>query len=378
LFRPSFLFLISLGSAILLLWYGDQSSVFWAATEIYSYSMSNNFYLYFFLFVGFIYFSALAGEGFGKNRQIEIRNYSIDEKAIKKLSAISFFMFILIFLLRTYYTKDVNFFAIIQGQATSEDVEKALENSPFGINGLALLFSYFYLILWQHSALFKYKNKYLKYGLFLAFFVFISQGKVQGLLYFFACYISQKKFSIEMIKRLILGLGVILSIFFTSRILRNQDQDLSLESELFLIFVFGNYLGAPIINSDFIFNNFQYNFSDLFYSQLIPKKLNIFDLSSTSFLPDPTSPIGVFGSSLVFGSILFSLSYAMIVGYLSGLCYRISKNNPVANIFLPFLFVACLFSMMYNHFANLTFFWIPLLLCWLVVRFTTKKLVGSN
>lgn len=336
--------------------------------------MNKDFYSFYLLFVGFICFSSLVGEGLGKSKQFKVQNYSLDFKVVKKISVISFFLFVFIFLLRTYFTREVNFFAIIQGQATSEDIEKALENSPFGINGLALLFSYFFLILWQHSALFNYQNKYLKYGLFLAFFVFISQGKVQGLLYFFACYISQKRFTTGYIKRLLLGLVVVLVIFFVSRILRNQDQNLAFESQLFFIFVLGSYLGAPIINSDYIFSNSEFNFNGLFFSHLLPKKFDFFDLSSSAYLPDPTSPFGVCGSSLAFGSITFSLFYAVIVGFFSGYCYRASKINPVANIFLPFLFVACFFSMMYNHFANLTFFWIPLLLCWFLVRLTTIKI----
>ena len=102
-------------------------------------------------------------------------------------------------------------------------------------------------------------------------------------------------------------------------------------------------------------------------SHLVPQKLLPSTLKDAMVsFPDPTSPLGLIGSMYAAYSLVGVALGCLFAGFLASRLAPGDGGNPVKTLFLPFLLVASGFSIMYHHFFNLNFFWMPLFMAWFV------------
>lgn len=247
-----------------------------------------------------------------------------------------------------------------RGMVTPKDVEEAIQASPMGVHGISLLVAYAAVMVWHAARLSGHSSPWVVLCFILSAIFFLSQGKAQGLMYLAAAYLLEPRRPRELVARVLFAILAISLIFLATRVARNQDGDLSLNFETLLLLALGLYFGSPLVNTSYILHNgLQVGNASAFVSHLIPEKLlarsDLFEQ-----LPDPTSPLGLVGAGLVLGGGLQMLVFCVVVGGFTFYLGRLLRVSAAVRLFFPFLVVACMFSMMYNHFANLTFFWIPL------------------
>jgi len=273
-----------------------------------------------------------------------------------------------------YYLGSANLYNLYLGGATPQDVEIAIENSPFGLHGIAMLVAFCGIIIWHFNRLIK-NNEFNNKLLFLVLCIyFLSYGKAQGFVYLAISYILEPSSLKSTLKKVSCAALIIACIFLTTRILRNQGSDFNFSIEWLLRIMLGPYFGSPIVNTYYAYSESMWEYGwPIFFISMIPSKLiNI--KSYLADLPDPTSPLGITGAALLFGGPYFVFIYTVLVTCLSVYMFNKSKLIFSFRLFLPFLMVSCIFSMMYNHFMNLTFFWIPLLFCYII----SKRYVHLN
>lgn len=302
--------------------------------------------------------------------------YQVDLARLDRLSLGAIALTLPLFAATQVSLGSANLLNLWTGQATALDVEEAIKTSPLGIHGLALIAAYGALLIWHAHRLAQHSTMKCKLSLLLATLIFLSQGKAQGVVYLGAAFVLQPQFRKGAGLKFAAIILAILAIFLLTRVARNQDQDLQIGLDLMLLFVFGFYFGSPVANTSYLIegDTVPVHLSS-FFSFLLPQKLLPAD-DITASLPDPTSPFGVVGSGVLLGGIPQALVYCFLVGFIAAFLYRQGQRHLSIRLFQPFLLVACLFAMMYNHFMNLTFFWIPLVLAFFVSQpFRRKKIV---
>jgi hypothetical protein len=283
---------------------------------------------------------------------------------------------------------DANLFNLWAGKATPLDVENALADSPFGLHGVGLLVAFSTLIVWHHQRLAGRRSRLSNITLLLALAIFISQGKAQGFVYFGACILLQQTSFRSFVRTGFIGTAAILLIFFVTRIARNQTSAdfgaatfADFDAAIFLLssLLLGFYFGSPVANSAHIFGiGGSTTYWNDFLAHIVPTKIGDTTNSIVQSLPDPTSPSGLIGSALLLGGPFQALMWLVAVGLIAGFLYRRSKISAAALVFMPFAVVSCGLSMMYDHFANLAFFWIPLLLSILICSFVNGRPRSTN
>ena len=289
---------------------------------------------------------------------------------VDKLNLIAFILF-MIMLISTVIAQlmmgDTNFIYILLGKVNTYSIHEHIRKSFLGVEGIPIMTAYFIVILWYCYKLLNLKiNKWLKFGLILAIFQFVSIAEAGGLLYFIFAYILQAKANYKIWSRLLLSFVLLMIIFMATRIIRNPGSHILFTLHYFSIFVFGAYLGSPVVNTAYLFaNNYIGNFAH-FFDNMIPRKLIDLKSNLQKQLPDPTSPEGLVGLAFMAGGSIFLICYSFIVGLLVSWFYIMSRKFFAFEIFLPFILVTVAFSMMYNNFLNLDFFWMPLLFSFIV------------
>jgi hypothetical protein len=271
-----------------------------------------------------------------------------------------------------YSLGNANLINLWIGQATAQDVEIALSQSPLGLHSAMLVVAFSAMILWHHEVLAERGNRLTTVAILLVAVVFLSHGKAQGLVYLAACMLLQQRTRRKALVVLaVTGVGVLI-VFFVTRLARNQDiGELETSLSLLATFVLGLYMGSPLANSSYIYDDVNSpQWGDFFY-HVIPKKLGVGTDSINYFLPDPTSPSGLVGSGLLLGGPVQAILWLCIVGLVAGFIFNRSKVSASALLFMPFVVVSCGLGMMYDHFINLTFFWMPALISLAIVRYTS-------
>lgn len=257
---------------------------------------------------------------------------------------------------------DANLYQIYSGNLTALEIEEAIVASPPGVHGLALVAGFAALLVWVFCRLTGAANWLAALSLMVACLQFLAKGKAQGLLYVLAAYLLVSKGAFPLV-RLVIATTTLAAIFVATRFIRNVDQAYSLSTELLQTIVFGVYFGSPIANTNYIQGHLA-DFGEPYflYSHSVPPRLLDKPQTLIDVMPDPTSPAGVVGASLASSGLMAVLIYSCAIGLVAGFVYNRAKYSVAHRAFLPFLFVTNCFAVMYNHYANLTFFWVPLAL----------------
>ena len=291
-------------------------------------------------------------------------NNTINSEKLMLLVNLNIVLQLFFIFLAQFFLREANLFNLLTGSTNASDVEIALRNSPFGLNGILLIISIGGAILWYLCNLCKlHRSVHAKLLIAVTIFSFISQCKVQGLLIIIAMIITKQKNLVSVIKKFLILTIFFISIFFVTRLVRNQGGDFTLSYESFILMAFGLYMGAPFVNTSFILEHELWFFSSLeFFRYLIPQKL-ILNSYYPINLPDPSSPFGLFGHGLFLGSRGALYFYSFILGFFVSYIWVKSESSLAMKLFVPFLFVACTFSFLYDHFMNFMFFWVPFFGC---------------
>ena len=327
------------------------------------------------LTLGFISYERLT-----KNNSFFVvkNNPFIDQLKLEKLVKLNS-MLLLIFLIITQFNLGKsNIFYLWAGLVRGPDVEIAIHNSFPGVHGLLLLLIFTSLILWSACFIAGSKNKaWIFVMLTLSILSAISQGKVQLLFYFGVFYLCQQRSFYRLFLRSISCFLVILILFFISRLLRNQGLGFDGSIDTFLFFAVGLYLGSPFINSAYILQQHALMMNSMaeFFRHLIPIRL-LGSHDWANVLPDASSPNGFIGNGLLLGGPFWLYVYCFLVGLFLNYLYTQSIHNLSMKLFYPFLITACLLSFSYDHFMNLMFFWIPMLMSFFVVKLITSKRIA--
>ncbi len=269
-----------------------------------------------------------------------------------------------------YFMGAANIAEIIRGNVSAQDIEEVLRGSPLGVHGLKLVAGFYAVVLCRACYIADLKGWRVVLLHMQAIFIFLSSAKIGGMLFWVASLLSLGQVNWKSALRILFASLAIVFLFVVTRILRNPGMELTDLVGFVANFIFGLYLGSPVVNSNFLLVNPEYSGSIVFlFSHLLPHKIlpvTLLDLMKA--FPDPTSPLGIVGAAFGF------LSYAgvMLVGIFCGFLTRrlepTSERDIAKILFFPFLVVACAFSVMYQHFFNLTFFWIPLIMSIYVSR----------
>lgn len=369
-FNPLLLFLFAiLGDAIFELYFHNQywSPFSYSPTAIYNGSV---IILYVESFIaislGFL-FSYISYDIVRIKKACDEKKFTV---RIDRLNLIAFVLFVILLLnliISQLALGNSNFINILHGKVSALLIHKKIKKAYFGNQGISLITAYCIVILWYSYKRLNLKvNKWLKAGVILALFQFISISEAQGFLYFFSAYIMQKKADYKTWIKILLSFIIILIVFIITRIIRNPGHNIMFNFHNIILFIFGPYLGSPVANTTYIFiNHYRGNFLNLF-ANMIPHKLANLKSNLQQRLPDPMSPEGLVGAAFMFGGAIFLFYYSLFIGVLVSWFYIMSRKFFSFEIFLPFLLVTVAFCMMYNNFLNLNFFWIPLLFSFIV------------
>lgn len=303
---------------------------------------------------------------------------SLDQFKLIKLIKLNS-IFLVIFLIITQVSLGHSWiYNLWSGVVRGPDVENAITDSIFGIHSILLILIFTSLILWTANFRLGLKNnRWLELMLVIAFISSLSQGKIQILFYFAVTYLFQQKES-KLIKKIFILALTILIIFFITRLLRNQGTNLVAGFDTFLLFVVGIYLGSPIVNAAYILEHHALT-NDLiieFFKYMLPSRLYNETIFHSHFI-DVTSPAGFIGHGLMLGSPFGLCLYSFLTGILIRHLAVKSSNNLTCYLFYPFLITSCLLVFLYDHFLNLVFFYIPMMLCYLVAKHLKIK-VNTN
>ncbi|HIV70869.1 MAG TPA: hypothetical protein H9903_08075, partial [Candidatus Aquabacterium excrementipullorum] len=274
-----------------------------------------------------------------------------------------------IILVSQYFMGSAGVLGIMSGTVTAQDIEAALDASPFGVHGVKLLCGYLSIIM--HRAAHPLKDaRGLKAVLVLqALFIFLSSAKMGGMLFFVASLLTleQGKNMATLLKGVVAAL-VLMAIFVITRLIRNPDMQIADVGAFLMTFVLGLYFGSPVVNTNYVMNHPEAGGKIIFLiSHLVPQKLLPSTLKDAMVsFPDPTSPLGLIGATYAAYSFVGVAFGCMFAGFLVARLAPGHDKNPVKDLFLPFLLVASGFAIMYHHFFNLNFFWMPLLMAWAV------------
>ena len=294
-----------------------------------------------------------------------------------RLNLISLALFIIILaslIINQLLLGRANFINILLGKVSTYTIHEHIKKGFFGIEGVPIIIAYFIVILWySYRSLNLNSSKWLKFGIILALFEFVSIAEAQGLLYFIFAYILQAKNNYKMLSKLLLSFAVLLIVFMVTRIIRNPSHHIEFNLHYFSVFVFGAYLGSPIVNTTYVFANHLKTDLAPFFTNIIPHKLINLKSNLQKQMPDETSPEGLVGFAFMAGGSVFLFYYSFIIGLLVSWFYILSQKFFEFEIFLPFLLVTVAFSMMYINFLNLDFFWLPLLFSFIIKWITVKS-----
>lgn len=307
------------------------------------------------------------------------RDVPINLRRLQGISKVIFLLQIALTAATQIALGSANIVNLWSGAATPQDVEAALKNSPFGINGLAIIVSYLAIMVWHTSRLLHFNCRWTIPLLVAACIHLLSQGKAQGVIYVAAAYLCEPR---EIRSALLNILAIVLMvgfIFLVTRIARNSESDMIAGVELFLQLALGLYFGSPVANTSYaLAHGLDVNNISAFLPHLVPQKLLPDNSNFTSQLPDPTSPFGMVGYALFLGNPVLFVLYFILCGYFSQDIRNRSSYELSSRIFLPFLLVSCAFAMMYNHFANTVFFWIPFFMAKVLARAITLRRPSSG
>lgn len=267
-----------------------------------------------------------------------------------------------IILISQYYMRDANFIQIMAGNVSAQEIEEVLRGSPIGVHGVKLLAGFYAVLLHRACKLGEVTGWKIVVLHLQAVFIFLSSAKIGGMLFWVASLLSLSGSSWKSLIRVVIGALLIVLLFVGTRILRNPGMEMAAIWEFLFAFMFGLYMGSPVVNTNFILLNPEFSGSFVFLlSHFIPQKLlpvTLLDLMKS--FPDPTSPLGVVGAAFGFLSYFGVAMVGVFCGFLARKLQPQGLGDIARIIFLPFLIVSCAFAVMYHHFFNLTFFWIPL------------------
>jgi len=325
-----------------------------------------------FLTLGFSVYKTIDSKiGFSTFSKLD---YIDERKLIKliKLDSIALFVFLIITQLSLGKS---SLFYLWSGSVRGPDVELAIQNSFPGVHGVLLVLIFTSLILWSAWFIAGIENK--KWiVIMLAFCILssLSQGKIQLLFYFSVFYLCQQRSFYSLFLRSIVCFLSVLIFFFITRLLRNQGAGYDESVDTFLLFIVGLYLGSPFLNTSYILQHkaLMMNSVAEFFRHLLPSRF-IVNNNWALVLTDVSSPNGFIGNGLLLGGPFWLYGYCFLVGLFVHYLYTRSINNLTIKLFYPFLITTCLLSFLYDHFMNLMFFWVPMLISFCVVRLITLK-----
>lgn len=276
----------------------------------------------------------------------------------------------LIIAVSQYFMGAANIGEIIRGNVSAQDIEEVLRGSPFGIHGLKLIAGFYAVVLCRACYIADLKGWRVVLLHLQAVFIFLSSAKIGGMLFWVASLLSLGQVNWKSALRFFFASLVIVFLFVVTRILRNPGMELTDLVGFVTNFIFGLYLGSPVVNANFLLVNPEYSGSVVFlFSHLLPHKvLPVTLLDLMKAFPDPTSPLGIVGAAFGFLSYAGVMFVGVFCGFLTRRLEPKTERDVAKILFFPFLVVACAFSVMYQHFFNLTFFWIPLVMSSYVSR----------
>jgi hypothetical protein len=303
--------------------------------------------------------------------------YQLKAEDIRRDLRILILLNFFVIIVSQYFMGAAGVLGIISGAVTAQDIEAALDASPFGIHGVKLLCGYFSIVM--HRASYSLKDaRLLKTILIIeSLFIFLSSAKMGGMLFFFASLLTleQGKSAKVMLKGLVAAV-VLLGVFLVTRLARNPDMQVGDIGAFLMTFVLGLYFGSPVVNTNYVMAHPEVGGKIIFLiSHLVPQKLLPSTLKDAMVsFPDPTSPLGLIGSMYAAYSLVGVALGCLFAGFLASRLAPGDGGNPIKTLFLPFLLVASGFSIMYHHFFNLNFFWMPLFMAWFVsLRYFRKS-----
>jgi hypothetical protein len=299
--------------------------------------------------------------------------FRLNERRFNALAQVLFFANVISFVASQLAMGDAHIFNLFAGGIMAIEIQDAIKESPFGVHGLSLLVGYFAVAFWGIQLSLNQKNRWVTASILIATLKCVAYATAQGLLYILFCYLALFQRAIP-IRKAIFGAVAILGIFLVTRIMRNPDQTFDFGYDLIISFVFGLYFGSPVSNTSYVFQ-YPDAFSNLLllFTQLLPHKLVPVPDEIIGRLPDISSPLGLVGTAFASGGYLILIPYCALVGYGVGWLTRKARIKFEYLVFSPFLFVACAFSMMYNHFLSLNSFWLPLLFCILICKLCRNR-----
>ncbi len=298
----------------------------------------------------------------------------IDQSKLIKLIKLTSILLVIFLIITQLSLGHAWLYNLWTGVVRAPDLEDAIRKSIFGVHSFLLIITFTSLILWMAYFRLGLKiNRWLFFMLLMALLSSISQGKIQFLFYFFITYLLQQNESKVIRKTIISGI-LILIIFFITRLLRNQGVGLSPNLDTFLLFVVGLYLGSPFVNTTYILEN-QAGTIDLiieFFKHMLPSRFYAETNIHSNFI-DITSPAGFLGNGLLLGSSFGVYLYCFLVGiFISHLAVK-SLDSLTFYLFYPILITSCVLVFLYDHFTNLAFFYIPMIICYLVSKYIALK-----
>lgn len=273
---------------------------------------------------------------------------------------------------------------ILTGQNIST-INLAQRDSGFGTFGLQVVLLYTLIVFIQplvYKILNKSADKTVKVMvivcLFLIAFVSMYSGKRQYIfisllsivsyLYYFNMLNGSKKNISKKVKKIIFKYGMFGTGVFVSLGIIRSGLEFSIVNTFYPIL---NYLSLPFMNLSNIIkfhgvNNYKYSFKG--FIDIITFGLpSIFRTGNNSLydmpLIEPTSPSTVYGSVYWHFGLPGSIIYMFILGMAFGYIYKKLKSGNVKYIAIYSFSVWPLLTIfMYNHFLNMMYFMIPILI----------------
>lgn len=321
-----------------------------------------------FLLLGFSLYGFVLGE------KVSCSSFLLNRSMLFKFVKSTSVLLAILLIVTQISLGDANIINLWRGFVNADDVERAITASFFGVHGSLLILIFFSLILWVASFELGIRNSpWIVCMLTLSLVSAVSQGKAQLLFYFLTTYSLQLNKSPRLIIKFLLMASAVLAFFFISRLLRNQELSLTASVHNFLLYTVGVYFGAPFVNTSYILDHSDIMVSAWeFFGHLLPARF----FAHTDIylnLPDISSPNGFIGNGLLLGGQSALYLYSLFIGW--GIHFLFSKSRATLTfrLFYPFVVSACLLSFLYDHFVNLMFFWLPMLLSFILAKAISVK-----
>lgn len=298
-------------------------------------------------------------------RKIKFKKFKNFKNLVIKTNQFWFLFFLIISLIaiQYYFFNNIPVLSILFGNSNINEFNE-MNNNSNGILGIWLLLSLFFLIIFCFT---EFKSRNIKVLFFILIGInVIFQAKRQLLFIwlFTLGFFSKKTYSLT---RILLIISFAFFVFISIGVSRSGG---SIFDPLLI------YIGIPIVNASFLFNentNFLYGIygvQSIFYITL-PSYFGGF--SSSYILPFPSGGPGMIGLLFYRAGIVGASLYTFILGFLLTIVWKFGKTNNYFRSIFAFSTWPLFSTATYIHFSNAMFYILPILLTTIFIAISTSR-----